>query len=119
MPRTARIAEQNPPLSAESVHLAAEAGEVEALAIIESAARYFGMGLATMINAFNPEIVVIGGGLTHMGDGYLGPALEVARARAFEQPFQDAHIVEWELGERGTALGALAVARSRYREGTI
>lgn len=119
MPRTARIAEQNPPLSAHSVHLAADAGEPEAKAIIATAARYFGMGLATMINAFNPEMIVIGGGLTQLGDAYLGPALEVARARAFEQPFQDARIVEWELGERGTALGALAVARSRYGEGTI
>ncbi|MEX0749582.1 MAG: ROK family protein [Dehalococcoidia bacterium] len=118
MPRTARIAEQKPPLSAESVHLAAQAGETEAQAIIDRAARYFGMGLATMINAFNPEIIVIGGGLTHIGDEYLAPALEVARARSFEQPFQDVRIVEWELGERGTALGALALARSRDRKDT-
>jgi glucokinase len=119
LPRTARIAEHNPPLSAESVHLAAQAGEAEAAAIIESAGRYFGIGLATMINAFNPQVIVIGGGLTHLEDAYLGPALEMARVRAFEQPFEDVKIVEWELGERGTALGAQAVARSRDRKATI
>lgn len=119
LPRTARIAEHNPPLSAESVSLAAQAGEAEAAAIIASAGRYFGLGLATMINAFNPEAIVIGGGLTHMEDDYLGPALEVAKQRSFEQAFQDVRIVEWELGERGTALGALAVARSRDEKGTI
>ena len=119
LPRTARIAEHNPPLSAESVSLAAQAGEAEAAAIIASAGRYFGLGLATMINAFNPEAIVLGGGLTHMGDDYLGPALEVAKQRSFEQSFQDVRIVEWELGERGTALGALAVARSRSEKGTI
>jgi hypothetical protein len=54
-----------------------------------------------------------------IGDEYLGPALEIARQRAFEQPFEDVKIVEWELGERGTALGALAVARDRDRSGTI
>ncbi|HET6614500.1 MAG TPA: ROK family protein, partial [Dehalococcoidia bacterium] len=119
LPRTARIAEHNPPLSAESVSLAAQAGEAEAAAIIASAGRYFGLGLATMINAFNPQAIVVGGGLTHMGDDYLGPALEVAKQRSFEQSFQDVRIVEWELGERGTALGALAVARSRDEKGTI
>jgi glucokinase len=119
LPRTARIAEHNPPLSAESVSLAAQAGEAEAAAIIASAGRYFGLGLATMINAFNPQAIVVGGGLTHMADDYLGPALEVAKQRSFEQSFQDVRIVEWELGERGTALGALAVARSRDEKGTI
>jgi glucokinase len=119
LPRTARIAEHNPPLSAESVHLAAQAGEIEAGAIIASAGRHFGMGLATMINAFNPEVIVIGGGLTALGDDYLQPAVRVAQERSFEQSFEDVKIVEWELGERGTALGALAVARSRERKGTI
>ena len=119
LPRTARIAEHNPPLSAESVSMAAQAGETEAAAIIASAGRYFGLGLATMINAFNPEAIVIGGGLTEIGEDYLGPALEVAKQRSFEQPFQDVRIVEWELGERGTALGALAVARSRDKKGML
>lgn len=118
LPRTARIAEHNPPLSAESVSLAAQAGETEAAAIIESAARYFGIGLATLINAFNPQGIVIGGGLMHIGDDYLGPALRMAQERSFEQSFEDVQIVEWELGERGTALGALAVARGRYGKGT-
>jgi glucokinase len=117
LPRTARIAEHNPPLSAESVSLAAQAGEAEAAAIIETAAHYFGMGLATMVNAFNPEVIVIGGGLIHIGDEYTGPALEVAKDRSFQQPFEDVRIVEWELGERGTALGALAVGRSRGATG--
>jgi glucokinase len=117
LPRTARIAEHNPPVSAESVALAAQAGEAEAAAIIETAARYFGMGLATMINAFNPEVIVVGGGLIHIGDEYTGPALVVAKQRSFPQPFDDVRIVEWELGERGTALGALAVARSRDGKG--
>jgi len=119
LPRTARIAEHNPPLTAESVSLAAQAGEAEAAEIIATAGRYFGIGLASMINAFNPEVIVIGGGLTHLGDEYLAPALDAARVRAFEQPFEDVRIVEWDLGERGTALGALAVARAKRMKGAI
>jgi glucokinase len=110
MARTARLAEHNPPLSAETVSLAADQGEEEAAAIIDTAGRYLGIGLASIINAFNPQAIVIGGGLTHMGERLLGPAMTTARRRAFEQSFGDARITEWQLGERCAALGAIAVA---------
>jgi glucokinase len=113
LPRTARIAERNPPLSAEDVFQAGQEGEAEAAAIIERAGRYLGIGLASIINAFNPQCIVIGGGLVNMGDAILGPAVEAARTRAFAQSFSDVRIVEWALGERGTALGALVAARQR------
>jgi glucokinase len=118
LPRTARIAEAHPPLSADDVYLAAQQGETEAAAIIESAGRYLGFGLASMINAFNPQAIVIGGGLANMGEALLSPALDVARQRSFAQSFSDVQIVEWELGERGTALGALVCARDRERVDT-
>jgi glucokinase len=113
LPRTARIAEHDPPLSAKSVHMAAEQGESEAAAIIAAAGRYLGIGLASLINVFNPQAIVIGGGLTNMGDMILGPAIETARMRSFAQSFMDVRIVEGELGERVAALGAIAVARKR------
>lgn len=111
--RTARLAEHNPPLSAQTVFMAAEQGEAEAMALIQSAGRYIGMALATLINAFNPQAIVLGGGLTHMGEAILGPAVETARQRAFAQSFTDVRIVEWELGDDVAALGAIAVARHR------
>lgn len=111
LPRTARLAEHNPPLSAETVHLAAEQGESEAAAIIDSAGSYLGIGLASIINAFNPQAIVIGGGLTNIGERLLGPAITAARRRSFEQSFEDVSIVEWQLGERVAALGAIALAR--------
>ena len=117
--RTARLAEHDPPLSAETVYLAGQQGEAEATAIIESAGRYLGMGLASLINAFNPQAIVIGGGLTNMGDTILGPAVETARTRSFAQSFTDVRIVEGELGERAPALGAIAVARNREARGAV
>jgi glucokinase len=111
MPRTARLAEHNPPLSAEEVHLAAEQGEDEAAAIIETAGRYLGIGLGSILNAFNPQCIVLGGGLVNIGERLLAPARAEARRRAFAQAFEDARIVEWELGEKCAALGAIAVVR--------
>ena len=117
LPRTARLAEHNPPLSAETVYMAAQQGEAEASGIIREAGRYLGIGLASMINAFNPQAIVLGGGLTNMGDDLLGPAIETARTRSFAQSFMDVRIVEGELGERAAALGAVAVARARLAAG--
>ena len=117
LPRTARIAAQHPPLDAQDVYLAAEQGEAEAAAIVEQAGRYLGIGLATIVNAFNPQCIVVGGGLVNMGEAILGPAVETARTRSFAQSFGDVRIVEWELGEQGTALGALVVARNRHAIG--
>jgi len=117
LPRTARLAEHDPPLSARTVQMASEQGEAEAGAIITSAGRYFGMGLASLINVFNPQAVVLGGGLLNMGDALLGPAVETARTRSFAQSFVDVRIVEGELGERVAALGAIAVAKGRVATG--
>ncbi len=117
--RTARLAEHDPPVSAKTVFLAGQQGEAEATAIIESAGRYLGIGLASLINIFNPQAIVIGGGVSNMGETLLGPAVETARSRAFAQSFADVRIIEGALGERAGALGALAVARNAAARGTI
>jgi glucokinase len=110
LPRTARMAEHNPPVSAKTVYLSGQQGEMEAAAIIHEAGRYLGIGLASLINVFNPQAIVVGGGLMNMGDDILGPAVEAARARSFSQSFVDVRILEGSLGERAAALGAIAVA---------
>lgn len=119
LPRTARIAEHNPPLDAADVYRASEEGEAEAGAIIERAGHYLGIGLASLINAFNPQAIVIGGGLTNMGDAIMKPAIEVARQRSFGQSFSDVQIVEGALGDRAGALGAIAVARKKVAAGQL
>jgi glucokinase len=117
--RTARMAERDPPVSAKTVFLAGQQGETDATAIIESAGRYLGIGLASLINIFNPQAIVVGGGVANMGETLLGPAVEVARARAFAQSFTDVRILEGQLGEQAAALGAIAVVRNAAAKGVI
>jgi glucokinase len=119
LPRTARIAEHNPPLDAEDVFRAGEEGEAEAAAIIERAGRYLGIGLASLINGLNPQAIVLGGGLLNIGERILGPAIETARQRSVAQSFSDVQIVEGTLGERAAALGAIAVAMRKARAGLL
>jgi glucokinase len=112
LPRTARMAEREPPLSAKTVFLAGQEGEAEASALIQSAGHYLGIGLASLINVFNPQAIVIGGGVANMGETILGPAVETARTRSFAQSFTDVRIVEGELGDQAAALGAICMARN-------
>jgi glucokinase len=53
---------------------AAEAGDQLASHLLRETGRYLGLGLVNLINLFNPELVVLGGGLAQAGDILIGPA---------------------------------------------
>jgi len=103
-------------INAEAVHEAARAGDSLAKELIAQAAYYLGVGLSSLINIFNPEIVVIGGGLSNIGDMLLKPAFEEAGRRAYEQTYQAVHFARAELGRDSGVLGAAAFALRKMRE---
>jgi glucokinase len=96
-------------LTAELVHRAAQDGDAAARGVIERAGRFLGLGLAGLLNVFNPQALVLGGGLVALGDLYLGRAIETARHHAFDQVVQDVMITTAKLGEHAGALGAAAL----------
>jgi glucokinase len=98
------------PLTARLVHQAADAGDEGARELIANAGRFLGIGLGSLINIFDPQVIVLDGSLTKMGDLYLGPAIETAQQEAFAQSWRDVRIVVGELGDRSAALGAAATA---------
>ena len=100
------------PLSGRLLHDAADAGDEGAIELIATAGRYLGIGLANLINIFDPEIIVLGGSLTKMGDLYLGPMRESVASESYPpQAFQSVRIVVGELGDRAPALGAAAIGQ--------
>ena len=110
----ARLAREQP-LTAKLVHEVADKGDESARDLIAGAGRDLGVGLASLINVFNPEVIVLDGSLTKMGDLYLGPARETAQRESFAQNWSDVRIVVGELGDRSAALGAAAVALEAMR----
>jgi glucokinase len=108
--RLARMAAEDPPLTAEAIHRAARDGDEAAREIITGAGRRLGEGIASLINILNPELIVLGGSLIKMGDIYLGPAREAAASAAFPQHWRDVRIVEVALGDESPALGAASLA---------
>jgi glucokinase len=63
---------------ADEVFRAAEAGDPEAAGIVEQAARKVGLGLLNLTNLVDPELIVMGGGITQswaLVEGWLGEAI--------------------------------------------
>ncbi len=100
-------------LTAELVLEAAQQGDEAAKDVIGRAGRYLGLGLVSLLNVFNPESLILGGGLIGLGDLYLKPAFEAARECGFDQILADVTMTTAELGGRSGALGAAALMIER------
>ena len=64
--------------------------------------------MANLCNLFNPECVIVGGGLGAAGE-LLGPLREAVRRNAIPSAVEDVEIVPGVLGERAELLGAVAL----------
>lgn len=64
-------------ITGESVVAAADGGDETARALVTEVGRSFGQGLAGLVAIFDPELVIIGGGLGSVGESIVGPARRV------------------------------------------
>ena len=102
-------------VTAQVIHSAAKQGDSLAKELIARTGYYVGVGLANLINIFNPELIVIGGGLSNIGDMLLKSAFKVAGERAFKEAFQAVRFASTELGRNSGVLGATAFALQEMR----
>jgi glucokinase len=95
---------------------AARRRDAVASAVVRAAGEQLGVGIASFVNMFNPEVVVLGGGVAGSFD-LLRPHIErVVRRRAFPESARMVKIVPSLLGNDATAVGAAMLARDA-REG--
>ncbi len=94
----------------QTVHRAAEKGDRLAKELIAQTGYYIGVGLASLINIFNPELIVIGGGLSNLGNMLLEPAFKTAEKRAYKEAFQAVRFASAELGRNSGVIGAATFA---------
>lgn len=102
-------------LSAEQVVGAAEAGDAVALRIIETAGTYLGVGLAAVACAFDPQLIVVGGGVVRSGGLLLRRAHEAFLARAITPVGSLVSIVPAALGDESGLWGAADLVSSTRR----
>ena len=95
-------------IDAKVVCQAAEEGDELAKKLISHLAYYFGVGLVNLVNIFNPELILIGGGVAKMGDLLLQPAINLVKERAYVTLAHDVEIKPALLGDDSGVLGAVA-----------
>lgn len=87
--------------------------DILCLEILGDMGAKLGKQIASLINVFNPELVIIGGALSLTGD-YLTQAIQtVVRTYSLNLVNKDTEIVTAKLGERAGVIGACMLARSR------
>ena len=89
---------------------AAENGDDFASLMLERTGNYVGTAIATVINLLNIEKIVIGGEIMHAGHLVLDAIVRRARELSFGPSFDNADIVEGELGENAAAVGVALIA---------
>jgi glucokinase len=103
-------------ITARDVAAAARSGDSLAGEVVHQAAVYLGIGLTNIVNIFNPDTIVIGGGVAKMGELLLEPARQVVAERAFKLPASAVKIVPALLGDDAGVLGAALFARQQQTE---
>jgi glucokinase len=93
-----------------SVTEAALSGDAAARAVLEAVGQRLGAGITGLVNAFNPEVVVVGGGVMAAGELLLGPARRVVAERALRPSRALARVVPAALGEEAGMIGAATLA---------
>lgn len=92
----------------------AHGGDEVARGVLEEVGRRLGAGLVSVANAFNPEVIVIGGGAVAAGELLIGPARGVVAERALP-PMQATRVVPAHFGDESGMLGAALFALERGR----
>lgn len=96
-------------ITAQVVYEAANDGDEYAQEVVHDTAKVLGAGVANIINIFNPQVVVICGGVTLAGDKLFGPLRSEVKRRAFKPAASACRIVPGELTGTAGVFGAAAV----------
>lgn len=93
----------------------AAAGDAFAMRILAETGRILAVAVANLINLFNPDVIVIAGGVTAAGDHLFGPLRDEVRRRAFPSAVGACRIVPAQLPDAAGLIGAAGVfKRAQY-----
>lgn len=107
----ADILSGNRSITTEDVAEAARQGDRLAIEVFSEAMRRLGTGIVNIVNVFNPELIVIGGGVSQTGDMLFEPVRQFVTEHAFRLPASRVRIVPAALGDEAGAIGAGLYAR--------
>jgi predicted NBD/HSP70 family sugar kinase len=97
-------------LRAEDVGNAAREGDALATEIIRESGQFIGDVLAGLVNFFNPKVIVIGGGVSNLGNLLLSSIRQTVLNRSTPLATRNLHIVFSEIGPDAGVIGAVNLA---------
>jgi glucokinase len=95
-------------ITAQTVYEASKRGDVVAREVVRETARFLGAGVSNLLNIFNPDTVVLAGGVTQAGDALFQPLRAEVKRRAFKPAVQACRIVPGALPLSAGVVGAIA-----------
>ncbi len=95
-------------LTCELVFRAAREKDPLALWLIEETGRYLGVGIGSLVNVLNPEMVILSGGMIKAGDLLFNPVRRFVKLFSMKAIIEKVKIVPGDLGDEAGAIGAAA-----------
>jgi glucokinase len=105
------------PITAQDVFEHAQNADRTAVRVWDETTAMLGRAVAVLINVLEPDLVVLGGGVTRAGDLLLGPVREQALAQAMAPAAEVCDVALTRHGDRVGVLGAAAIAYDRLGRG--
>jgi glucokinase len=105
------------PISGKTVTELAMKGDPLAIEVVAGAGRHLGAAMVSLANIFDPDVIVVGGGVSVVGDLLLEPAREELRTRALA-PMNETPVKLAELGPDAGMIGAAAMALIELEKGS-
>ena len=95
-------------ITAQTVYDAAKRGDSTAREVVRETARFLGAGVSNLLNLFNPDTVVLAGGVTQAGDALFRPLRAEVKRRAFKPAVEACRIVPGAIPLSAGVVGAIA-----------
>ncbi len=97
-------------IDAKVVGMAAASGDKLAIDVIAYAGRIIGLGIVSILHLFNPEVIVIGGGVTKTGDLLFAPMRKAVSEHVMDEAYiENLRIEPSALGDDVALVGAAAL----------
>jgi glucokinase len=104
-------------ISATTVSDAKKQGDPLAIKLVEETAQYLASGVVGIVNAFNPCMLILGGGVIEGLPDMIPIVEDIVNKRALRPSLENLQIVKAGLGGKAGVIGAAALARSRTEGG--
>ncbi|MNN37489.1 Glucokinase [compost metagenome] len=110
------VGDENDKITAQMISEAYDLGDSLAVEVLHETGKTLGFGLSNVINLLNPEIVIVGGGMSAADDRLLNSTRNTVQKHALQLSSKACKIVQGQLGKQAGVIGAAAYAQSKIQK---